>query len=234
MKVYAKNPAPEDIETIENPAELVIQNPTPDKNTKTMAKRKRDSKGRYKKKRSNPSGTDEFVDTGKDLFMQYGLAALASTGTVKGAEYLLGKVPHIPVWAKEWGLIAGPAAAGILLSMFASKKSAIMQGIAGGMVLASANGLSDKLIKGVAPGGMADGAIEPGDLLVKPDGYLYDQQGNRIARISDLSKAAGVTPGQVPNALPEFSSFEGDGGHLLGDGYGSYELSWEAGEAFQA
>jgi hypothetical protein len=218
MKKYAKNPA-----------ELVIQNPT---KKKKMAKRKRDSKGRFKKNRNNPiGGADEFVDTGKNLFMQYGLAALASTGTVKGAQYLIGKVPNIPSWAKEWGMIAGPAVAGIVLSMYADRNSALTQGLAGGMVLASANELSDKLLKGNSKAEMSDANISKGDLIVKPDGYLYDQQGNRLARIADGQESQANTP-----ALPAFESRTNNGGgHMLGDaGFDDFSGSFEQGEAFAA
>lgn len=210
MKRYAKNPA-----------ELVIQNPI---NSKTMAKRKRDKKGKFK--RSNPA--DEFVDTGKNLFMQYGLAALASTGTVKGAQYVISKVPNVPAWAKEWGMIAGPAVAGIVLSMYADRNSALMQGVAGGMVLASANGLSDKLLTGNSAGDdeMAGALLSDGDLIVKKDGYLYDQQGNRLARIAGGTENAPDTP-----ALPAMESRpDNGGGHMLGDGFNDFGSSFEQGE----
>ena len=226
MKRYAKNPA-----------ELVIQNPTPKKKKKMgKSKRKRDSKGRFmskkkRKKRSNPSVQDEFVDTGKNLFLQYGLAALAATGTVKGAQYLLDKIPNIPQWAKEWSMIGGPAVAGIVLSMYSNPNSAIAQGVAGGMVLASANGLSDKLIKGIEPGKsqMADAQLQKGDMIVKADGILYDQQGNPIARISGNGETKTIAPSS-------HTSFDEENKHLLGDsaGFGVDAMSWEGGEAFTA
>ncbi|TYP92086.1 hypothetical protein LX73_2333 [Fodinibius salinus] len=246
MKRYAKNPAPDDIETLQNPAEFVIQNPTP-KTNKKMAKRKRDSDGKFKSKRSNPmDAADEFVDTGKNLFMQYGLAALASTGTVKGAEFLINQVPDIPQWAKEWAMIAGPAAAGIIVSMMADRRNAIWQGVSGGMVLASANGLSDKLIKGESPSGakngsgnggdgMSDGVVEKGDLIVKPDGYLYDQDGKKIARIDAAgmqadpqAMPAGNNQAMVPETNTERGSFSQNDDHLLQDS----TTNFEQGEVF--
>jgi len=232
MKRYAKNPAPEEVEVLDNPAEFVLQNPTSKKNSNTMAKRKRDSKGRFKSKRTNPmDNADEFLDTGKNLFMQYGLAALASTGTVKGAEYLLGQVPNIPSWAREWGMIALPGMGGILLSMMTDSRNAIYQGVAGGMVLASANGLSDKLIKGESPNGMSDGskALEPGDYIVKADGFLYDQEGNKIARIDAegmKAKQAAMPKTQPQKTMPKNDNASGTFGkndsHLL-QGAGNYE-----------
>lgn len=169
MKRYAKNPA-----------ELVIHNPT----NKTMAKRKRGKNGKFKKKRKNAaSAADEFVDTGKNLFMQYGLAALASTFTVRGVANLLDRVPNLPTWAKRWGVIAVPAAGGTILSMATAKNNAILQGLAGGMVLASANTLSDRLIGGGEMAGL--GNVDSGDLIIKKDGYIYDQQGNKIAALKN-------------------------------------------------
>lgn len=238
---YAKNPAPDDIEILENPSEFVIQNPTSTKNNNTMAKRKRDSEGKFKKKRNNPiDAADDFVDTGKNLFMQYGLAALASTGTVKGAEYLLGQLPNIPQWAREWGMIAGPAAAGILLSMFTDRRNAILQGVSGGMVLASANGLSDKLINGQPPAGssqngsgqngngMSDAGLERGDLIVKSDGYLYDQQGNKIASVDAegmQTQPISAGSGQENTGRGTFSK---GNEHLLQDS----NMNFEEGEMF--
>ncbi|MDZ7658831.1 hypothetical protein, partial [Fodinibius sp.] len=76
--------------------------------------------------------------TGKNLSMQYGLAALASTGSVKGAQYVIDQVPNIPsLGLKNGAVIAGPAMAGTCLSMYAPRNNAIFQGVAGGMVLAS-------------------------------------------------------------------------------------------------
>ena len=194
--VYAKNPAPEDVDqVVDTPAELVVQNPTTSNKKMGKSKRKRDSKGRFMSK-SRKNAADDFVDTGKSLFMEYGLAALAATGTVKGAQYLINKAPvNIPGWAREWLMIVGPGAAGIGLSMWADKKSPIWQGVAGGMVLASANGLSDKLIEGVAPGGMSDAMVGENDLILKPDGYLYDRAGNRVAK-------ANIDEGKLSTALP--------------------------------
>ena len=214
MKRYAKNPS-----------ELVIQNPT-DSN---MAKRKRDSQGRFKRK--NPSITEEFTDTGKDLFMQYGLAALAATGAVKGAQYVVNQIPGIPAWTKEWGAIVGPGVGGIILTMMTDKKSAIMQGLSGGMVLATANGLSDKFINGGGTDNeMSDAVLEKGDMIVKEDGYLYDQDGNRIAQISGDSIESTSQP-QQQQALPAASSFDVEDNNALGD---SFVDSWEQGEAWEA
>lgn len=198
-----------------------------------MAKRKRGPDGKFKKKRKNPGDmADEFVDTGKNLFMQYGLAALASTGSVKGAQYVIKKVPNIPSWAKEWGMIAGPAVAGIILSMYAPRNSAIFQGVAGGMVLASANGLSDKLLTGNSDEEMSGALLSDGDMIVKEDGYLYDQKGNRLARIANGTENAA----EQTRALPAMESRpDTGGGHTLGDaGFNDFGGSFEQGEAFLA
>lgn len=168
-----------------------------------MAKRKRDPKGRYKSKgRSNPSVVEEFTDTGKNLFMQYGLAALSATSAVKVAEYGASKIPGLPAWAKEWGAIVGPGVAGIIVTMMADKKNAIMQGLAGGMAIATVNGLSDKLIPGNSSSGMADAALETGDMIVKADGMLYDQQGNPIARIAGNEPASKSLPASSGSVWP--------------------------------
>lgn len=187
MKIYAKNPA-----------ELVIENPAgPKKRTKTMGKQKRNSKGQFmkksksKSKRKNPSIGDEVTETGKDLFFKYGLAAFASIGVLKGFSLLINKVPDIPQAAKDAILIGGPFAGGIATAMLTDKKSPVAQGIAGGMVLASVNTASDKFLKGKSPSNeMAGlGQIEPNDMILKPDGILYDQDGNPIAAV----KASNMT-----------------------------------------
>ncbi|MFH5833736.1 hypothetical protein [Halalkalibaculum sp. DA384] len=178
---------------------------------------------------SRKNAADDFVDTGKNLFTEFGLAALAATGTVKGAQYLLKQIPvNLPQWAREWLMIIGPGVAGIGVSMYADKNSAIWQGVAGGMVLASANGLSDKLIEGVAPGGMSDGAtVGEMDLILKPDGYLYDKEGNRVAK-------ANIDQGKMASpALPESGGgFATGESHLLQDS--DFSESFEGGEAWAA
>lgn len=194
-----------------------------------MAKRKRGPDGKFKKKRKNPKGVgDEFVDTGKNLFMQYGLAALASTFTVTGVAKLLDRVPNLPSWARQWGIIAVPAAGGITLSMLTDKKSAIMQGLAGGMVLASANTLSDRLIgSGAQMAGL--GQVEPGDLIVKADGYIYDQDGNRIAALKNADTPM-ITSGSGGDG--DESVFNRPD-HVLGD-FDDFDNGWETGEAWAA
>jgi hypothetical protein len=202
-----------------NPAELVIQNPHK-KPQKKMArtKRKRNKKGRYTSKRKNPS---DFVSTGKNLFLQYGLAALASTGVVKMISVGLKKT-GLNQSMKETVLIAGPAVGGILTSMFASKNNAIAQGVAGGMVLASVNRASDKFIGGNEDGSMADANLSASDLIVKEDGLLYDQKGNAIAKI-DLPGATGSKVTQ--KALTAGFDTMSTPSNMLGDfeGYNGYE-----------
>jgi hypothetical protein len=198
-----------------NPAELVIQNPHK-KPKKKMArsKRKRDNKGRYSSKRKNPS---DFVSTGKNLFLQYGLAALASTGVVKLISVGLKKT-SLNQSMKETVLIAGPAVGGILTSMFAGKNNAIAQGVAGGMVLASVNRASDKFIGGGEDGEMADA----GDLIVKDDGIVYDQKGNPIAKIDLPDSGEGK---MTQKALTAGFDTMSTPSNMLGDfeGYSGYE-----------
>lgn len=209
MKVYAKNPA-----------ELVIENPT--KKTKKMAKRKRDNKGRYAKKRKNPAGlTDEITETGKNLFMQYGLAALASTGVISVAKNIIAQVDGLPDWAREWGVLLIPAAGGIGVSMLTDSKNAITQGVAGGMFLASVNGLSDKFLGGANGDTDGLGNVEKGDLIVKKDGYIYDQKGNRIAAVSNNGNG---------NSQKQLTAGWDRENHSLGEPFAE---NWETGETWE-
>lgn len=179
-------------------------------------KRKRDGNGRYASKRKNPG---DFVSTGKNLFLQYGLAALASTGVVKMISVGLAKT-NLNRTMKETVLIAGPAVGGILTSMMAGRSNAIAQGVAGGMVLASVNRASDKFI-GSSDNDMADADLDSSDLIVKSDGVVYDQAGNAIAKI-DLPDATGSTTQKALTAGFDTISAPGS---MLGDfeGHGGYE-----------
>lgn len=205
-----------------NPAELVIQNPAKtskknnSKTTKKMATKKRKKNGRFaSKKRSNPAG--DFVDTGKNLFMKFGLAALASTGVIKIVHIAVSKT-GLPKGVKDAVIIAGPAAAGIVTSMFAGKNNAIAQGIAGGMVLASVNTATDKFLP-------KEGELSDSDMIVKADGYVYDQNGNPLAQIS-------LPEESETQSLPErTSAFQTIAEHdnMLGDWGGD---SFEGGESW--
>ncbi len=205
-----------------NPAELVIQNPH--KKPNNMA-RKRKKNGRYAKKRSNPGG--DFVDTGKNLFMQYGLAALASTGVIKLFQIGL-KNTGLSKNMKEMVLVAGPAAAGIVTSMTTSRNNAIAQGVAGGMVLASVHRVSDKFI-GDVDDELDDSPLDHQDLIVKADGIVYDQSGNPIAKI-DLPDGADGGPISSKALTSGFDTISSPG-NSLGDfeGYGGFE----SGEVWQ-
>jgi hypothetical protein len=117
--------------------------------------------------------------------------------------------------------------------MMVDKKNPIWQGLAGGMVLATANGLSDKLLTGgdkaaKSGGEMADAQLEPGDFIVKADGMLYDQQGNPIARISEngLESAAPAQPALTAAGDTEIWDYYD---HSLGE---SVPGSYEEGEAW--
>ncbi|WP_020402800.1 hypothetical protein [Gracilimonas tropica] len=204
-----------------NPAELVIQNPAKSskkknsKTTKKMAKQKRKKNGRFtSKKRSNPAG--DFVDTGKNLFMKFGLAALAATGVTKIISIGVSKT-QLPKVAKDAVIIAGPAVGGIITSMVAGKNNAIAQGIAGGMVLASVNTATDRFMP-------KEGDLSDSDMIVKADGYVYDQNGNPIAQIN--------MPGaEETKMLPESTTaFQVIPEHdnMLGE----FEGSFESGESW--
>lgn len=209
MKIYAKNPA-----------ELVVENPAKSKKTtKTMAKR-RNAKGQFTSKRKNQSIGDEVTETGKDLFLKYGLAAFASIGVLKGFSMLINKVPDIPQAAKDAILIGGPFAGGIVTAMLTDKKSPIAQGIAGGMVLASVNTAGDKFLKGASPSEQMAGLgqIEPSDMILKADGILYDQEGNPIAAIKSGSNQEGSDPLITGN--DPLDTMKQDQ-HLLGDAWSS-------------
>jgi hypothetical protein len=224
MKRYAKNPS-----------ELVIQNP--DKNSKKMgkSKRKRDSKGRFMSKSRKNKTADKFVDRGQDLLMQYGLAALAATGATKGAQFVLSQIPvNLPDWARDWLIIGLPGAAGVGVSLYSNKNNAIAQGIAGGMVLSTANSLSDKLIKGESPG-MADSFNLPaGSMIIKPDGTVVDSKGTPVAKANIPEKAKKMvgagngTPKSIASNIGPFGQGKYES-HLLQDGASN---NWESGESY--
>lgn len=229
MKIYAKNPA-----------ELVIENPGRlNKKDNTMSKRKRNSKGQFMKKskgkRKNQTISDEVTETGKDLFLKYGLAAFASIGVLKGFSMLINKVPDIPQFAKDAILIGGPFAGGIATAMLTDPRSPIAQGIAGGMVLASANTASDKFLRGKSPSGeMAGlGQIEPSDMILKPDGILYDQEGNPIAEIQSGNENGGGSDSMITGDDP-LDVMKQDQ-HLLGEAFGSgFGETFEGSEMWSA
>lgn len=190
-----------------------------------MATKKRNAKGRFKKKgksrsaRKNPTGgASEFTETGKNLFMSFGLAALAATGVTKGVSMFVAKMEWSqPV--KDSVIIAGPAVGGIITSMFAAKNNAIAQGLAGGMVLSSVNTLSDRFITG---NGSVDG-LSDSDMIVKSDGILYDRDGNAIAKIAlpGSENDNGRDHGQ--RVLEEAFSTIDKPGNMLGEFEGSFE-----------
>lgn len=205
-----------------NPAELVIQNPAKKPKTKQkkkMARKKRNAKGRFTSKRKNPAGpASEFTETGKNLFMRFGLAALAATGVAKGVSVGVAKL-DLPTPVKDALIIGGPAAGGILVSMLTGKNNAIAQGIAGGMVLASVNTASDRFIGGR---GSVDGLSDT-DMIVKSDGVLYDQDGNAIAKIALPGSENGNGRDHGQRVLEEAFSTIDKPGNMLGEFDGSFE-----------
>lgn len=202
-----------------NPAELVIQNPAKNKKKNSKSKnkmsKKRDNQGRFaSKKRSNPA--DDFIDTGKNLFMKFGLAALAATGVTKIFSIGVSKT-NLPKMAKDAVIIAGPAAAGIVTSMVAGKNNAIAQGLAGGMVLASVNTATDRFMP-------KEGDLSDSDLIVKADGYVYDQNGNPLAQIALPESEQSQLP-ESSSASEKVSSFQtiAENDNMLGDWGDSFE-----------
>ncbi len=133
-----------------NPGELVIDNPAPRTKTKkrTMARKKHTSK---KKRRRNPG----VVKTGESLFLKYGIAAAGSILTVRLLQAGLNKFGgNLPEVVKKYVPVVAPAVGGIYLAT--KNKGKIMQGIAGGMILASVNSAVDAFIPSASASGMSD------------------------------------------------------------------------------
>ncbi|MDZ7658832.1 hypothetical protein [Fodinibius sp.] len=95
--------------------------------------------------------------------------------------------------------------------------------------------LLSKLLTGGSGAEMADaGALSEGDMVVKEDGYLYDQQGSRLAGIAGGSEPTQDQPATFSGRM-ESRGADNGGGHMLGDaGFDDFGGGFEQGEAFTA
>ena len=119
----------------------------------------------------------------------YAKNPVGSIGIVRILQYGLQKAgAHIPPHIKEALQIGLPGATGVVLAY--KSKNEILQGLAGGMVFASANGLINKVLPSQVTG-VADAydnhyLAGPSDIVVKPNGIAY-QTGKPVAQVASGS-----------------------------------------------
>lgn len=186
-KVYAKNPA-----------ELIIDNPAPktrtSKDPRRVAAGKKAWATRTKTKtRTNMStktNPEKIADTGKEMFLRYGLAAVGTIASVKGVSFLMNRFGgSLPAAVRRVAPIVVPAIAGVAIGAKSKKNNEIAQGVAGGMVYASVSQALHTFLPTAVTDGLSDGlgykinsfladALEPGSLIVTPSGEILDLNGN--------------------------------------------------------
>jgi hypothetical protein len=185
-KVYAKNPA--------EIGELIIDNPAPKKKKKVKKDPRRVAAGKQswktrqqnkKPKKGNRMNPEKYAKTGKSMLIKSGVIAVGTFGGVRLSQYLLDKFgQNLPAAVRQYGPIAIPAVAGIVIGTKAKQKNHLAQGVANGMVFAAVSAGLNRVLPSSVTGGLSDAIgyekssmLADGNLIVTPEGMVMDNQG---------------------------------------------------------
>jgi uncharacterized membrane protein len=216
-KVYAKNPA--------EIGELIIDNPAPKKkkvkkDPRRVAAGKQSWKTRQqnkKHKKGNRMNPEKYAKTGKSMLMKSGIIAVGTFGGVRLSQYLLDKFgQNLPAAVRQYGPIAIPAVAGIVIGTKAKQKNHLAQGVANGMVFAAVSaGLNRVLPASVTGQGLSDAIgfdkssmLADGNMIVTPDGMVMDKEGNPFGKAVLQLEEPKAAPSSKPFFFEEQENWE--------------------------